>query len=102
MTPEHHPTFFSQSLSPKDFGLKPIVKALTFVYGLFEAYKVPSHILFHVSLTRNVRDIILLKLPMRKLRLRDQAICLRSPRVPVSPSLLSVPFLLLPLLCCAS
>lgn len=36
----------------------------------FEAYKVLSQILFHVSLTTNVRGVILLKLPTRKLKLR--------------------------------
>lgn len=66
----------------------------------FEAYKVLSRILFHVSLTTNVRGIILLKLPTRKLRLRDKRFVQGHPEVPVSPCLFSVPFLLLPALFC--
>lgn len=52
VTPEHHhiPIAPMQSLKSKTLGIKkPIIKVLTFVHMPFEAYKVLSQILFHVS-----------------------------------------------------
>lgn len=84
--------------SPKHFELKPIRKALAFVYVPFETDKALSRILFHVSLTTNVRGIILLKLPRRKLECGASDLPKVTPGVLVSPCLPSVPFFMLPLL----